>query len=474
MKTLLLQILYIALCFSISEVQAQNPSDSTPSNCFWDLHDSIFTQIGRTEPISYAKTQFPANFKDVSYDKDGTVGNCNPVDSCVDEATSLIYEVFYPADHNYNATNAKLPVMILWHGGGFGECPKYTQALMRNLCSAFAYRGFVTINAEYRRGRLKDKRNDAYTSAQHLLAAARSLQDGRGLIRSVIKRERLHDSLFATDPYRIDTNRIFIGGVSAGGLMAVTLAWFSNPMIAQSFPTPYGLNTMQDVLGSIDADYYFGEPTITYKPRIKGVVSLWGAVAIPYEYRAMDREDSFFIQQNYPATLKPVISFHGARDSTFPYYQNSFQNVIFSPPPDTTHQLNYNSEHRCLLDTPFVIDGDLTTLPELISASSLNIYKIGKGIDSTLQMELYVDKQMGHGLDTAIGANFKSDFGTGYDNGDAVTIYIVQKAATFLQAVMNNKSAHDIGPPSKFVDCANFRKKCDSPDNNNCNDTDSD
>ena len=107
-----------------------------------------------------------------------------------------MYDVYYPS-HDY--TQLKLPAVILFHGGGFGECPQYNQQIMRDLCSANAKRGFVTFNVEYRRGRIKDKRNDAYASAQHLLAVYRGIQDCKGAIRSIIKRERQHDSDFPGD-----------------------------------------------------------------------------------------------------------------------------------------------------------------------------------------------------------------------------------------------------------------------------------
>ena len=458
----------ILFCCTNSAVKAQDlpppATDSTPAKCRWDLNYSIFENVNRVNSISYAKSPFPWYCIDAQYAKDGKKGACIPQDTCLNDPGSLIYDVYYPS-HDYN--QLKLPAVILFHGGGFGECPQYNQQIMRDLCSAYAKRGFVTFNVEYRRGRIKDKRNDAYASAQHLLAVYRGIQDCKGAIRSIIKRERQHDSDFPGDPYRIDTNKIFVGGVSAGGLMTLTASWYTNQMIYQSFPTPSGELTIQQVSGPVDAGFYYGDSTIVYKPLIKGIHSMWGAIAIPFSYNY--NQQNFFTQNN-PASLKPVIAFHGTLDSTFPYYMNEpGQNVIFSPPGGNTV---YNSESRCLFNSPFHIDEDPESY-ELISASSLNIYTISKIIDSTMPVELYVDCQMDHGLDTTDGANFHSDFGTGLDSAKNVTDYMVKRAATFFQAIMNGKTAQQIGPPSKFTECENMRKKCATPDNpNDCNNND--
>ena len=90
-----------------------------------------------------------------------------------------------------------------------------------------------------------------------------------------------------------------------------------------------------------------------------------------------------------------------------------------------------------------------------------------------MPVELYVDCQMDHGLDTTDGVNFHSDFGTCLDSAETVTDYMVKRAATFFQAIMNGKTAQQTGPPSKFTKCENRRKKCATPDNpNDCNNND--
>lgn len=271
-------------------------------------------------------------------------------------------------------------------------------------------------------------------------------------------------------PFEIDLNKIFIGGISAGGLMTVMAAWYSNTMIYQSFPSPSGMPTIQDALGPIDADYYYGEPNIAYKNYVRGVLSMWGGIPIPGGYEA--NQQDFFTQSGFPATIKPVIAFHGKQDKTFPFDMNDpAQNVQFSP---TSSNPNYNSETRCILNSSYTVDGIVgsNVPPDLISASSDNIYTIGKALSATTPFELYVDCEMGHGLDNDQAPGFESDFGTPYTTEDEVTVYIAQRAAIFFQAVMNNLSAAQIGPPSRFTECINYRIKCQKLSNPGCNDTD--
>jgi len=99
--------------------------------------------------------------------------------------------------------------------------------------------------------------------------------------------------------------------------------------------------------------------------------------------------------------------------------------------------------------------------------------------------ELYLDCDMGHGLDPDCNCNnlqgkidnnnncvpcaFKSEFGTCLQTTDDVGRYMVQRAATFFQAVMNNKTKSDFGK-TVFVECENKRNGCNTTtDNFDCN-----
>lgn len=461
MKTRLL-LLIIMLPYMGLKAQYLAQKDSTPSDCRWNLADPIFNFVEHTrKAVSYANSEMPVTFSDASYKRDDDHFPCITFNDCSKRPSSLIYDVWYPR-HNY--IDQKLPAIILFHGGSFEECNTYDQEIMTNLCKEFAKRGFVAFNVEYRRGKVADSRQPNFKSAQEVLAGYRSLQDCRGAIRSIIKRQRLHDSDFPDDPYQIDTTKIFVGGVSAGAFMAITSVWFSNNMIVEALGGKNLDVTVEDALGPVDIDYYFGEPDINIRAAVKGIVSLWGSVPIPYSF--LNNQAAFFEQQK-TVKLTPVIAFHGALDSVLPFYMNRTQLAYYSPPNDSGP--HFNSESTCLINGPFVLP--VSGKPDFIGASSLNLYTIAKKLKKSMPFELYVDCQMGHGLDLIDGPTFQSDFGTGLDSAKHVTRYIVARSAIFLQAVMNNASAEDIGPPSIFTECVNTRIKCNKPDDpNRCND----
>ena len=87
-----------------------------------------------------------------------------------------------------------------------------------------------------------------------------------------------------------------------------------------------------------------------------------------------------------------------------------------------------------------------------------------KGLQSITQFlnsngiatEYYLDCDMQHGLELGGGAN--GFFGIGSNNTDDALIYIVQRTATFFQAIMNNK-ANNI-QRRVFYDCPNNRHGC--------------
>ena len=291
----------------------------------------------------------PNTFSDVKYKDDDnyvTGSSCSfdttHNDTCDRRKNNLIYDVYYPSNYNNYAT-CPLPAVILFHAGGFMECSNYNQPGIRIVCEELAKRGYVAFNVEYRGGRIKEPPPSAYTSVQQQLAVYRACQDARGAIRSIIKRQDNETSGDNwQDPYRIDKNSIFVGGFSAGGVAAMSAAWYTNNMVYQVFKGGTGSATIQDALTSINANFYYGEPTIPYQASIKGTANMWGAISIPPTN--FNNQPGFFNSN----LLKPHIAFHGKLDDVFPY-DNSLgkQYVDFSIPPDIG-ETDYNLEDFCI------------------------------------------------------------------------------------------------------------------------------
>ena len=151
---------------------------------------------------------------------------------------------------------------------------------MTTICREFARRGFIAFTIGYRTGRIKDTPNPDRTSAQQGLASYRGIQDGRGAIRSIIKRNASTDK--HGNKFRINEDQFFIGGLSAGAIIAMGSTYYRNQgMINQAYPVRGTSISVEDALGHINSDYYYGETgsdfaNPLYTPLIRGVLNGWG------------------------------------------------------------------------------------------------------------------------------------------------------------------------------------------------------
>ncbi len=426
------------------------------------------SRINKSQQTSYAKQNGTIiNYNDVSYQDDKVDllsddyypdeddKSCTNRDDCITETSSLYYYAYFPTGMDY--TNCKLPAIILFHAGGYSDCSnlKYEDTL----CYALARKGFIVFNVEYRRGRIKDA-GTIYTSAQQMLAIYRAIQDGRGAIRSIIKRQRnIANNHF---PYQIDTTKIFVAGQSAGATIANSLAYYrTQSMIDSVFPVPPGEMSISSALGPIDADYYYGDTSIDYQSSIKGLWSMWGGFPIPTVAGVAVNEYNF-LSQNGTKTLVPMIGFMGILDPVFPKKPTK-QNIYY--PPTTGHS-KYTTENYCLINSPFkVYEDNLNNYPAFRIECTNDMYNMLKvhGI-ATLQ---YMDCMMGHGLTKEDTSGIcTSDFGVaGNLSTNQVNEYIAARAAFFFQSILNT-TADSLAGTSKFISCEDYRHSPDSL--NNC------
>ncbi len=151
------------------------------------------------------------------------------------------------------------PLLILLHGGGYIGGDRFN---MLDVALDFARRGWVTASIDYRLGWL----GETYCPVdQHetIRAYYRSILDCRDTI----------DFLIAEAPQLgIDTNRIFLGGWSAGAYAAIGAAYLTQPeelpaACYELTPITVGTNTIERP----------ALPLITTTKPIKGVLSLAGA-----------------------------------------------------------------------------------------------------------------------------------------------------------------------------------------------------
>jgi acetyl esterase len=110
-------------------------------------------------------------------------------------------EIYFPVDHN--PARAKVPGVILFHGGGWGSGDL---SVLRDQCRYLASRGLVAITANYRMLTKEDKPAKGETKKGVCITDA----------KSAIRWFKQHAGELGVDPSRIIT-----GGSSAGGHIAM-------------------------------------------------------------------------------------------------------------------------------------------------------------------------------------------------------------------------------------------------------------
>ncbi len=179
---------------------------------------------------------------------------------------------------------AKRPVVLLAFGGGFVQGKRQD---MLGFCNAFAKKGFVAVTIDYRLyNYLVFGSPDSLKITPTIVQAS---QDMKASIRYLYKDAK------TTNTFRIDTNTIIIGGVSAGAITAMLVA----ELDATDPIAPWLANIIKDEDG---LEGNSGNPG--YSTKVKGVINMSGAL---YQKEWIDKDDA------------PFISYHGTVDKTVAY-----------------------------------------------------------------------------------------------------------------------------------------------------------
>jgi hypothetical protein len=194
--------------------------------------------------------------------------------------TNLQVDIYQPSGDNF----AHRPVMIFAFGGSFTAGVRQSPDLIQ-ICTYFAERGYVCASIDYRLGVPNGNGNDTNMFA----ALMRGVQDMKAAVRFFYK------DAYTANRFRVDTNQIFIGGVSAGGFIALDYAYMKLDVFSR--PIPGFAAPIINALGGLDGNS--GNPG--YSQRIKGVIDLSGALY-----------DTLWIQPGDPM----LVGEHGTFDST--------------------------------------------------------------------------------------------------------------------------------------------------------------
>ena len=199
----------------------------------------------------------------------------------VSNSTELM-DIYQPAGD----TACLRHLAIFVHGGAFFQGTK-NDGDMEFLCRRFAQRGYVCATINYR---LVGSVLLLYDSAQIFTYIMKAFSDMKASIRYFYKDAAL------TNQWDIDTNSIFIGGSSAGGIAADYVGLLDS--VSELAP-PF--QTICNSQGGITGNS--GNPG--YSTKAIAIASLAGAV-----------DDPRYIKTTSP----PMVFCQGTADGTIPYY----------------------------------------------------------------------------------------------------------------------------------------------------------
>ncbi len=189
---------------------------------------------------------------------------------------TLKMDLYYP-----NLTidpSPKRPFIMLFHGGGFSSGDKQSGDI-KDLCIHLARRGFVCATVNYRLGY-------NFTEYGQYKARYRAIQDGHAAMRYIVNN---------ANTVRIDTSWLFVGGQSAGSLLALGMV-YSDQSELDSVSLLYNATATSVELGNL----YTSGNNLTNTYTIKGIFNNWGAIN--------DNEVDY-------NEMLPTVAFHGKFDT---------------------------------------------------------------------------------------------------------------------------------------------------------------
>lgn len=184
-------------------------------------------------------------------------------------------------------TSSKRPLLVFAHGGSFINGTRNNPDVTY-LCEEFTKRGYVCVSIQYRLG-IDLAKFFTEGGTQFANAVWRGALDGRAAIRFLRAK---------SDSLKINTEKIYLGGVSAGGVLGLHAACLDTQTeLANADPA---IDTAS-IGGGIEG--LSGTPGQSW--RVKGIISLCGAIG-----------NVGWMSNNTDLSL---FSVHGTNDQTVPY-----------------------------------------------------------------------------------------------------------------------------------------------------------
>lgn len=191
----------------------------------------------------------------------------------------MTMDVYYPVGDDLQ----KRPLVMLAYGGGYLFGTKEDEDVAAT-CDSLAKKGYVAASINYRMNLNAVDPNSA------VRAIYRAAQDYHSAIRYLKE--------YSTT-YGIDTNYVFVGGVSAGGFSAMHAVFLDDNERPSATYQGGLLGNIPD-LGCISC----AGNSFNHTSNVRGIINLWGALM-----------DTNYIQQD---EVVPMTLFHGTNDLIVP------------------------------------------------------------------------------------------------------------------------------------------------------------
>jgi para-nitrobenzyl esterase len=209
-------------------------------------------------------------------------------------ADTLKLDMYFPKS---DPTPVNRPLIIWAHAGYFLEGDK-ADLDVTPLCHAFAKMGYVVASINYRLG-MENYPGPNHDSLSSMRAVIRGMQDARAAVRFF----KNSTTTVTGNPYGIDSSNIFFGGTSTGAMVALHLAYLTQPSMLPAWCDTTKPGMSGGLYGNSGTQSY-SFTTLPVPSNIKAVISICGAIT-----------DTSWMM---PGSV-PVICFHGDSDKTIPY-----------------------------------------------------------------------------------------------------------------------------------------------------------
>jgi len=289
-------ILFIILLYCVNGAVQAQLCDSHTGSCY--QKDACYEEAQlSTQTYNYATVHNIYKATGVSVDLFMTIWSPCTLPDNIDSTTTA-----------HNCRGCKRPFILLIHGGGFRiGC----RTGLTDECEEFAKRGYVVASIDYRLGWVQgdekaicknfcssgpctilqeDSCKSVYRDSMDF-AVYRALQDASAAMRFIVH---------YADNLNVDKNYLYVGGQSAGGVIATDLCYLNQQELNLRMPAAYPILGPYKAYGNSFTDEY----------KISGLFNNWGCVA-----------DTGFI--NGVEDKIPMIAFHGIDDTIVPFSKGS-------------------------------------------------------------------------------------------------------------------------------------------------------